>query len=84
MWSVKDEKITAILGGGYAGDYTVTVIKISFGKLGKYENNAITCHGGFSQFSYQFNLDSITPNKGSTKGGTVLTLNGVNFNSDTK
>lgn len=83
VWTVEDEKITAVLGGGYSGDYIVTVIKTTFGSLGKFENGAITCHGGYSQFSYQFNLDSVSPSKGSTKGGTVLTLTGVNFNTDT-
>lgn len=83
VWSVEDERIVAILGGGYAGNYEIIVIKTFFGKLGKYENNAILCKGSFNEFSYLFTLDSVSPSEGSIIGGTILTLTGTNFNTDT-
>lgn len=40
------------------------------------------CEDPTNKFSYEFKVDSITPSKGSVKGGTVLTITGVNFNKE--
>lgn len=35
--------------------------------------------GSYFQFSYEFKMTGVSPLTGSTEGGTILTITGVNF-----
>lgn len=61
-----------IASGGKIGTYNLVVEKIGFGSYS-------STSGSFYQFSYEFKISGILPLTGSTEGGTILTITGVNF-----
>jgi len=66
--SVSDNQILATLSGGHVGNFTVKVVRDSVGYS-----------SGTFNFSYEIRINSISPTQGSEFGGTLLTIDGVNF-----
>ena len=67
--SLTDTDITARLGGGRTGDYTIHAVN----SLGS---------SAYINFSYEITVSSIAPNFGSKNGGTILTIDGDNFSEN--
>lgn len=71
--------IELVMSGGKQGTYSLMVYKKGYGSYA-YNVNSNTSP---IQFEYKFVMTSISPIKGSTEGGTVLTIGGINFATKT-
>ena len=75
IFEAKDTEIKCRLSGGTSGKYTVTVQRQGMG-------NSITSSANVADFEYKLVVSSISPNKGSREGGTLLTITGQNFSTN--
>ncbi|XP_041477742.1 fibrocystin-L-like isoform X1 [Lytechinus variegatus] len=74
VWASTDTSITCDVGESPAGEYEVRVQVLGLG-YAEYENGPVT-------FNYTFDLTSVSPSRGSTAGGTVVTIDGHGFGDD--
>ena len=72
--SINDTELTCVLSGGFSGEYKVILTKNDVG------TNRVANEGD-DIFKYEITIDSVHPQKGSTKGGTELTITGNNFST---
>jgi len=75
--SMNNTYIKVGLPGGNEGDYIVEVNEATNG-------DSIAGGANTNAFSYKFDISSISPTSGSINGGTLLTITGSNFNSNTQ
>ncbi len=73
--TVQSSLIELGLPGGLAGQYFLEMSHTDLGNFG-------VVAGASVQFSYELSISSISPSSGSYYGGTLLTINGVNFVND--
>lgn len=76
--STNATSMTLIMSGGKMGTYKMLVYRKNFGLYSVAIGSATVI-----DFKYEFYINSISPVKGSKQGGTVVTINGINF-SDRK
>ena len=69
-------QLQLIASGGKVGTFNIVVDKANFGAYS-------STSGSFYQFSYEFKMTGVSPTTGSTEGGTILTITGVNFATKT-
>ena len=74
--SLNETYIKVGLPGGQAGDFKVEVNTVA--------NGDSVSTGNASAFSYVFGIASVSPSTGSYNGGTLLTITGNSFSSDTQ
>jgi len=79
IFSCTSTSIVLVMSGGKQGTYSLMVYKKGYGSYA-YNVNSNTSP---IQFEYKFVMTSISPLKGSTEGGTVLTIGGINFATKT-
>ena len=70
--SVAGDEIVAGLPGGIAGSFTLVVWRNGFG-------NSIAATVGADSFTYEVVVNSISPITGNYYGGTLVTIDGINF-----
>jgi hypothetical protein len=75
--TVNNTYISAGLSGGLAGTFTVQVNLPTTG-------DSIASTPGADTFNYIVSISSISPQRGSITGGTLLTITGQNFNTDSQ
>jgi hypothetical protein len=72
VFTASATSLKVIASGGKIGTYNVVVETIG---MGAYAAST----GSYFQFSYEFKMTGVSPLTGSTEGGTILTITGVNF-----
>lgn len=77
MLSLTNTQIKVGLPGGRSGVYTVEVNVAANG-------DSIAGSLNSNVFKYELSMASVTPTSGSIYGGTLLTIAGVNFATDTR
>lgn len=75
--SINNTYIKVGLPGGNEGNYIVEVTSATLG-------DSIAGGANTNAFSYAFTISSISPASGSINGGTLVTVTGTNFNSNTQ
>lgn len=78
IFKLNNTYIKAGLPGGLPGVFTVQV------NLASSLGDSIAAAPGTNTFTYVFSVSSISPTSGSIYGGTLLTITGENFSTDTQ
>jgi hypothetical protein len=79
IFSSTATKIVLVMSGGKQGTYSLFVDKSGIGGY-TYDVSGTTTA---IQFEYKFVMTGVSPLSGSTEGGTILTITGVNFATKT-
>ena len=76
IYELTDTYIKVGLAGGLEGTFTVQVNHQTYG-------DSIAGGANTNIFNYKFSVSSVSPTSGSYNGGTLLTITGENFSTDT-